>query len=388
MRRVFANVKPKFVNLVAARSRKDWVLVGVVAVVLLAMLLIVTSLTPYHAPSNSLRYTEQQSTKSDEAPNVRVRLLSVSSDGVATGVVLDGEAKGQQASLYGISPAHRANLAAGDVVIAANDTPAAEQGLHYIDTLRIPGVFILVALFILAVVLIGGRRGLLSIVGLLLSVLVIGWYIIPLIMHGYNAYIVSLTGAYIIATVSVLVAHGRRRRTYISIACIYLILTITALLAWFAAWATALTGVADEITYWLSTDVPSIDMKGLVAGGMIIATLGVLDDVVTTQVATVEEIHKAHPKQSGHRLFMAASSVGSEHISSLVNTLALAYAGASLPIIIATIHQASSLFLVINSEFIITEVVRTLVASLGLVLAVPFATLVAAYLYSRRAAAS
>ena len=126
-------------------------------------------------------------------------------------------------------------------------------------------------------------------------------------------------------------------------------------------------------------------MVGIISG-IIIASLGVLDDVVTTQVATVEELHKSNPALSRRELFRAASSVGSEHITSLVNTLALAYVGASLPfIIMLTMRQTNSPLITVNGEYIATEVVRTLVASIGLVVAVPVSTGVATWVYTRSA---
>ena len=374
--------------LAATRTRADWLLVGGVCITLFVMLLVVTQLTPYQAPTSQPSLSFVAPTNSDQPTNPpyqRMRLTETPKDGTAKGLLLDGERQGQMALVNSVNPTN-SHLRAGDTVIVLNDTTSSADTavFTYIDTLRLPGVFILAMLFILAVVLISGRRGLMSVVGLLLSMLVIGWYIIPLIMHGHNAFFVALSGAYIIATVSVLVAHGRRRRTYISIGCIYLILALIALLAWLATWLASLTGVSDEVAYWLSVDMKNIDMQGIMVGGIIIATLGVLDDVVTTQVAAVEEIHKARPEQSGYQLFRAASSVGNEHISSLVNTLALAYAGASLPLIILTIHQTNSLFLAVNSEYIMVEVVRTLVASLGLVMAVPLSTLAATAIYKKR----
>lgn len=387
MNRGVAKAKTWLRKLAASRSRADWLLVGGVGVVLFVLLAVVTHLTPYEAPAAPVTSAVFQA--DDQAVDTvsvyeRVKLIEASRDGTATGELLDGEQKGRVITVTGLEARDQRQSHAGDIVIVKDETQSsAERGYTYIDKLRLPGAFILVMLFVGAVALVGGRRGLLSIAGLFLSILVIGWYIIPLIMHGFNAFLAALTGAYIIATGSVLVAHGRRRRTYISIACIYFVLTFTAVLAWIATWVASLSGVSDEMTYWLSLDMKNLDMQGIVAGGIIIATLGALDDVVTTQVATVEELYKTRPKQSGSRLFLAASSVGSEHISSLVNTLALAYAGASLPLIIATIHQANSLFLVANSEYIMIEVVRTLVASLGLVMAVPLSTAAATFIYKR-----
>src|SRR5690606_30788086 len=128
-----------------------------------------------------------------------------------------------------------------------------------------------------------------------------------------------------------------------------------------------------------------IDVRGLLIGGIIIATLGVLDDVVTTQTATIDELHKANPRLSFWQLVQRGYAVGTEHVIALVNTLALAYVGVSLPMVLSITlsSQSQSLLSILNSEFIAQEIVRTLVSSIALVLAVPLSTVVAAVCIAR-----
>jgi uncharacterized membrane protein len=128
----------------------------------------------------------------------------------------------------------------------------------------------------------------------------------------------------------------------------------------------------------------NVDLKGLLLGAIVIGALGILDDVITTQVATVEEIQNAHTRFSFWELYRRGLSVGKEHIASLVNTLVIAYAGASLPVFLFITTSENPLWVILNNEYMAEEIVRTLVGSTTLILAVPISTLLAAYIYSRR----
>lgn len=214
--------------------------------------------------------------------------------------------------------------------------------------------------------------------------MVLGWFVVPFILAGYDAFWVCVAGAYVIALTSILIAHGPRKRTFISLLCIAVILALVCVLSYVAAWVAHLSGITEETTYYLQQALPELDLRGVLAGGIIIATLGVLDDIVTAQVAVVEELKKANPSMRLKEVYSAGASVGKEHIASLVNTLALAYAGASLPYILYLAHgSVDSIVTLLNNEYLASEIVRTLVASSGLVLAVPVSTLTAAYIYHR-----
>ncbi len=149
-----------------------------------------------------------------------------------------------------------------------------------------------------------------------------------------------------------------------------------------------LLGIATEQSAYLKTAIATIDLRGLLLGGIIIGMLGVLDDVTVGQVTTVQEIKDANRSLGFKELYRRGTSVGREHIASLVNTLMLAYAGVSFPLFLLLIVQSQSntvpLWLAVNGEPIAQEIVRTLVGSLALVFAVPITTLLAAYYYGKR----
>ena len=151
-----------------------------------------------------------------------------------------------------------------------------------------------------------------------------------------------------------------------------------------------LLGLGSEQAFYLQFgSLETVNLQGLLLGGIILGALGVLDDVATTQSATVEELKRANPNLSFQELYRGGSSVGREHITSLVNTLFLAYAGASLPVFLFFLtKKPQPRGGTLNTEFIAEEVIRTLVGSISLILAVPITTLLAAYYFSKKGASS
>lgn len=362
-------------------SKKQIVERGAVAAMLLGLLYIATLVTPYVAPTPQ-QYFYADERASNDVTYFRASVVD-SKDGEVTARLLDGPQEGSTVPVENISQILKRYLRTGDHVVVVQG----QQGVNMtvVEFLRIPGLIVLAVIFMALVLFIGRRRGVGSLIGLAVSILVLGWGIVPLIVSGYNALWVSIAGAYVIAFASIFIAHGFRRRTVISVGAIAIILAVVIMLAMFAAGITHLTGIEGESGLYLSIGMESLDMRGLFVGGVIIATLGVLDDIVTAQVAVVDELRSANPRFSVKELYQRAMSVGGEHIASLVNTLALAYAGASLPVIIQlVVSSQNSTFMLFNSEFIAAEIVRTLVASIGLVLAVPISTAIAAYIFSRK----
>ena len=152
---------------------------------------------------------------------------------------------------------------------------------------------------------------------------------------------------------------------------------IAALAAVFVA-ACTLTGLADEDAVFLSAASRDLNLQGLLLGGIVIGSLGVLDDMTVTQTAAVWELRRANPRFDLRALYRAAERVGRDHIGSTINTLVLAYAGAALPLLIFFTQSNLELRTILTSEVIAVEVVRTLVGSIGLIASVPITTALAA----------
>jgi uncharacterized membrane protein len=271
-------------------------------------------------------------------------------------------------------------LQVGQKVVVVNPGAAFENRFYLFDVYRLTAIFLILGLFIALVVLAAGWRGIASVAGLGVSILVLALFVVPQIIAGRNPLVISLIGSFVIGTLSIYLAHGFSRRT--SVAVVSTLTTIVLAIGLAVAFVSfvQLTGSgSDEAFFLQSAPVEHINLRGLLLGGIIIGALGVLDDITTGQAAAVDEIWKANPKLSRRELFARAFSVGREHIIALVNTLALAYVGASLPaLLLFTVYQRPW-WVVANTETIAEEVIRTLVGSVALMAAVPITTLLAAY---------
>ena len=248
------------------------------------------------------------------------------------------------------------------------------------DLERSRPMLLLVALFVLAVVAFGRWQGIRSLIALVVSFAVIVGFVIPAIMRGSSPVPVALVGAMAIMLVSLYLSHGIGRKTTAAVVGTGLALVLTAALtAGFVA-ATSLTGLASEDALNASFQAGGLSLRGLLLAGIILGGLGVLDDVTMSQASLVFELRRADPTASFGRLVAGALSVGRDHIAATVNTLFLAYAGASLPLLVLFTTGGDSLGTVATAEAVAVEIVRTLCGSIGLIAAVPLTTVLAATL--------
>lgn len=354
-------------------------LIAIVITLLIAMAAS-SWLTPYKSPPQTQFLAESQV----QTTQLRAEVTEVDYDS-GKAKVLDGPQKGQilPIEFYGFTPA------IGSTVLLNSNTTAREPN-PVSQPWRIPALIWLIAVMVVLVIIVGGRQGVMSLAGLAISICVVVWYIVPQVTEGSNALIVSAIGAFAIASISIIVAHGSRWRTLVSLLSIYLLLALVILFAWLAGHLAALTGVYDETSSLLRSAPQSgqFDLYGILLGGIIIASLGVLDDVVTTQVAAVDELRLAKPHAGWKELFSRGMSVGREHLSALINTLALAYVGVALPTIIIMsqmiVAKQQQLTMALNYEYISIEIVRTVVSSTGIILAIPLSTALAVVMISKK----
>lgn len=273
--------------------------------------------------------------------------------------------------------------AAGDRLVVEL-SHRADGSLHVLirEQYRLPRLAWLTAGFFALALALGGMTGLTSLLGLLVSVAVLLLFVVPRIVAGGDPLLTSVVGCALIATFSLYLAHGRTRRTSVALLATVLTLGIAAAVAVLAVHAAFLFGMGSEESVFLQMGrLSAVDLRGLLLGGMLLGALGVLDDITTAQCAAVEEISRADPRLSVAELTRRGASVGKEHIASLINTLALAYAGASLPLLLLLdVNSDFPLWVTLNGEFLAEEVVRTLVGSVALLCAVPISTALAARL--------
>ncbi|MFF3502108.1 YibE/F family protein [Streptomyces sp. NPDC003247] len=282
-----------------------------------------------------------------------------------------------------VQPDQSRQLHEGQKVVVAYE-PSAPKDLQYSVTdvnRRVP-LAVLAAIFAVAVVLVGRLRGVMALVALAISFLILNFFILPAILQGSNPLVVAVVGASAIMLIALYLCHGLSARTSVAVlGTLVSLLLIGFLGSWFIDWA-ALTGNTDDNTGLIHGLYPSIDMSGLLLAGIIIGSLGVLDDVTVTQTSAVWELHEANPSMGWRGLYRAAIRIGRDHIASVVNTLVLAYAGAALPLLLLFSIAQSSVDTVANSELVAEEIVRTLVGSIGLVASVPVTTALAALVVS------
>jgi len=249
------------------------------------------------------------------------------------------------------------------------------------DFVRAGSLFWAVALFVALVVLVGRGKGLRALGGTLFSLVVIFAFIVPQIIAGHDPIVVSIAGSILLLAVSNYLIYGWNIKAHAAVAGMAISLVLTGLLAWlFVGWARLTGMVAEESAYLVMELGSGISLRGLLLGGIIIGAVGALDDVCVAQVSVVFELLDANPDLEWMELFRRSFNVGRDHIAAMVNTLVLAYTGASLPLLLAFTLYQEPLWRRINREPIAEEIVRTLVGSMGLILAAPITTLIASLL--------
>ncbi|MEV1020097.1 YibE/F family protein [Streptomyces sp. NPDC050264] len=282
-----------------------------------------------------------------------------------------------------VQPDSPRQLREGQQVIVAY-APDAPENLQYsvTDANRKFPMALLAGIFAVAVVVVGRLRGVMALVALAVSFMVLTFFILPAILQGSNPLVVAVVGASAIMLIALYMCHGLSARTSVAVLGTLVSLLLIGLLgSLFIGWA-ALTGNTDDNTGLIHGLYPHIDMSGLLLAGVIIGSLGVLDDVTVTQTSAVWELHAANPTMGWRGLYRAGIRIGRDHIASVVNTLVLAYAGAALPLLLLFSIAQSSVTDVANSELVAEEIVRTLVGSIGLVASVPVTTALAALVVS------
>lgn len=274
-------------------------------------------------------------------------------------------------------------LAPGTPVYLSPLADSSETGQKYAlaDVDRTVPLLVLSALFAGAVVLLARWKGVAALAGLAASMLILAVFIVPALLEGSPPVAIAAIGSGAIALVSMGMAHGFNVRTGVALIGTLFALILTTLLGWIFTEAMAFTGVAtDDAAYLQAVAGGTLDLRGLLLAGLVIGALGVLDDVTVTQAASVWEVFGADDRVPMRKLWAAGMRVGHDHVAAVVNTLVLAYVGASLPLMLLIMLSDAPLLQSINNEVIASEIVRSMVGSLGIIAAVPLTTSLAAAL--------
>lgn len=299
--------------------------------------------------------------------------------------VLTGEFNGQIKEVYNAfsdNPAYDIEVRPLQkvlLVIVAEDGQLVD--VHLSDVVRDTPLLILGILFIATLVILGGRKGITSLISLIFTIASVFFILLPLINKGFNPMLITIILSGIITTVTLLLISGWKRKTLAAILGIIGGATCAGLLAYLFGFFAHLTGFGSQEAQMLGYfQNYQLNFKGILFASMLFGALGAVMDVGMSIASAIEEVYQAHPLAKPQELFRAGMNVGRDIMGTMANTLILAYTGGSLPLLLILINYQSSFLKVINLDLIASEIIRALTGSLGLFVAIPLTAAVSAWL--------
>lgn len=254
----------------------------------------------------------------------------------------------------------------------------------FAEAYRLPILFWLALLFVIVSIGVGGKQGARGLLSLLGSLFVIGGFLLPEMAKGHSPLLISIIASGVIIIAGSYITHGFNRTTTAAVLGMLITISGTGVLAWLAVNGSHFSGLASDEALFLRVQQTNMDLGGLLLGGILIGLLGVLYDAAIGQAVFVEELFGEDGAKSIKTVWRQAMRVGREHIGALVDTLAIAYVGASLPLFLLFYTNISTkaepMLYLLNKEFFSSEILRILIGSIGLILAVPITTLVSIYM--------
>jgi uncharacterized membrane protein len=266
----------------------------------------------------------------------------------------------------------------GDRIYVSNYSLDDVSDWNIVGFSRESSVLFMFIIFTFVTILVGGKKGLSSIISLGITFLLLYFFAIPRMLDGGNVLFLGIITVLVSMVSSMYVAHGFNRRTTLSVISTFFGILIVSLFALFFTNITRLDGLGTEDAFFLSSQTGgAINLSQLYFVSILVAAMGVLDDVIVSQVVSVYELYDANIKLNANQLYSKAMNIGKEHISSMVNTLFVAYAGSSLALVMLLSFNNGSVAFILRSDSITEEIVRTLAASIGIILVVPVSTFLA-----------
>ena len=316
--------------------------------------------------------------QSASTSNLPVLNISDTSQNI-TAQLLEGNEKGQTVYFTDDYP----GIKTGQIVYV-NHTIYAGSGKEayaIMDINRMPVIYFFVGLFIFLAILIGGFQGIRGLLSLAGSFVLIIFVLLPAILHGYSPILLSIGVSSMIVILGSYITHGFNKTTSSAVAGMVITIIITGIMAYVGVHTANFTGYGSEEAVYLNLNSHGgINLVGILIGGIMIGLLGILYDVAIGQAISVEELHHLAPHIPRVTIFKRAMRMGREHIGALINTLAIAYVGASLPLLLLFSTPPVDVGLIVNREIFATEIVRILIGSIGLILAVPITTFLSVYI--------
>ncbi len=304
--------------------------------------------------------------------NLKVRLLKIND-------FVDVE-------IVGLKNFDRQDYKQGDrIILSEFTTPEGEIVYSIVSYDRQNVLIVLFLVFLVLALIISSKRTIGAVLGLIFSFFIIFSFLIPQILSGTNPVFTSILAASIMIPVNFYLSHGLNKKTTIAVVSTIIALVITGLLALIFMGLANITGHGLEETMLISTMIGNnINIEGLLLAGVIIGTLGVLDDITISQSAIVQQISEVGEKLDFKEVFFRAMNIGRDHMASMINTLVLVYTGASMPLLIIFVNAELPLNYIMSLEVVSMEVLRTLVGSIGLVSAIPITTFIATVVFKNK----
>jgi uncharacterized membrane protein len=373
---------------------RNWAIAG--ALVIVAIFVALAAIASQPLPD-----TQSHSLAAGESESLRAWVVEVLQEGTVdqgdfqqpyqtlrlriTKGPLNGQEIEVEQGLLGLTNQSRMFRAGDRVLVEHTRSPDGADIFYITDYVRTGPLVWLAVLFVAATLLLSRRQGARSLLGMAVSLIIIAGFIVPRILAGWDPVLVAVLGSIVMMGASLYLVYGWQRKTHVTVAGLFLSLVLTGLLAtWFVHW-TRLSGLSTDEAGFLQVAGAQLDMQGLLLAGILIGTLGVLDDVAVGQSSAIFELSKANTSLGWRGLFRHGMVIGRDHIAAMVNTLLLAYVGAALPLLLLFSVNTAPWGMTFNREVVAEEIVRTLVGSLGLLAAVPLTSLIAAVVAQRSA---
>ena len=373
-------------------GRVRTVLLAALALVALATVAGVVALWPDHAAVDRVRAGAPYAAPGVTTPNAEVLSVGPACPADTSGTrppagcdtlqvrVLEGAGKGERADVQVPPEVSTSGIGGGDhVELFRTPGKNGEPASYTFSSVRRSAPLLwLTLLFVAIVILVAGRRGAMAVVGLVVSGATLYYFLLPALLSGRPGLAVACVSASAIMFVVLYTTHGFSLRTSTALAGTLVGIGLTALIGTFVIGGAHLTGIADESGGALSSFAGStLDFQGLLACSMVLAGLGVLNDVTITQASSVWELRSAAPQAGRRQLFTSAMRIGRDHIASTIYTIVFAYAGAALVALMLLYVYDRPLLDLVSTESLAEEVVRTFTSAIGLILAVPVTTAIA-----------
>lgn len=245
------------------------------------------------------------------------------------------------------------------------------------DEVRRPALIAAFGVFLVVVLFVAGWQGAMALLAMTFSFVVLLRLVLPLFLMGQAPALALLLGAILIVPVMFGLSHGWNKKSFVAMGSTLITLLVTSFLVISFTEMAGLTGMSSEEASFLQVDLGGLDFKAILLAGILLGLLGILDDVCVSQASVVQELKHLKKRQSFRELYTRSMRVGRDHIASLVNTMVLVYAGAALPLLLLFVNYDQPFTQILNLEFMAEEVLRILLASIGLILAVPITTVIA-----------